>query len=89
MQLVCSTHLGVNAAVPGKRAQKILSGVLGPPLLEENVNDFQFVIDRAPQPHLPAADPEEHLVQMPTAGWRRRLDVICMLNLAIQNRIVA
>jgi hypothetical protein len=34
--------------------------------LHDDVKDLAFVIDRAPEVHLLATDPDHHLVEMPT-----------------------
>ena len=51
-----------------KRAtQQLQSRRLVPSLLDQDVENLALVIDGAPEPHLPTADPDEHLVQMPAA----------------------
>src|SRR5215211_5408894 len=39
--------------------------------LEQHVEDLAFVVDRAPEIHPLAGDPDHHLVEMPAIAWPR------------------
>jgi hypothetical protein len=39
------------------------------PSLHEQVENLAFVVNRAPQPKLPARDRHGHLIEMPTQCW--------------------
>ena len=44
---------------------------LVPPSLHEQVGDLTFVVNRAPQPELPARNYHGHLLEMPPGRWPR------------------
>ena len=41
------------------------------PTLHKQIENLAFVVDRAPQPELPAANNHGHLVEMPPGAWPR------------------
>jgi hypothetical protein len=41
------------------------------PSLHEQVENLAFVVNRAPQPELPAPNHDGHLIEMPTRRWPR------------------
>jgi hypothetical protein len=41
------------------------------PSLHEQVENLAFVVNRAPQPEMPARDRHGHLIEMPPRGWPR------------------
>src|SRR5580704_1760466 len=41
------------------------------PALHKKVENLAFVVNRAPEPELPARDRHGHLIEMPPRGWPR------------------
>jgi hypothetical protein len=41
------------------------------PSLHKKVENLAFVVDRAPQPELPATNDHGHLIEMPLGRWPR------------------
>ena len=68
-QAVCGDRLRLDRLVVQEALQKSESRLCVPPALDHKVQDFAFVVDRPPKVHPLAADPADHLVQVPA---RRR-----------------
>ncbi len=69
-QLVGRDRLGVDARVSQKPTQQLQRHRLIPALLDKDIENLALVIDSPPEPHLPPADADVHLIQMPAAGRR-------------------
>jgi hypothetical protein len=66
-ELVGGEGFGVDALVLQKASHQFHRSGGVTPLLNEHVQYFTLVVDRAPQKHPPATDLHNHLVQMPPA----------------------
>ena len=61
----------MNTLVFEELPQKLQRGSLVAALLDQDIENLALIIDRAPKVHPFAADPHDHLVQMPAARRRR------------------
>ncbi len=68
-QAVGCDRLGVDRLIVQEALQKSERSLCVPPALDHKVQDFAFIIDRPPKVRPLAADPADHLVQVPA---RRR-----------------
>lgn len=66
-ELVRHDGLWADALIAEQLSKQFQGRRLVPALLDQNVENFAFVIDSAPKPHALAADPGGHLVQMPAS----------------------
>jgi hypothetical protein len=70
-QLVGHQHLRREALFLEQLADQCHRCSLFAPTLHKQIENLAFVVDRAPQPELPAANNHSHLVEMPPRGWPR------------------
>jgi hypothetical protein len=70
-QLVRGDGFGVDALVLEQFSEQFQRRMFVPSALDQHVQHLALVIDRAPQEHLPPADPHHHLIEMPSTRWRR------------------
>jgi hypothetical protein len=68
-KLVGHQHSGREALFLEQLAHQFHGGGLVAPSLHEQVENLTFVINRAPQPKLPARDHYGHLIEMPLRRW--------------------
>ena len=64
-QLVGGHPLGGEALFPQQLAHELDGRAAISPALKQHVEDLAFVVDRAPEIHPFADDPDHHLVEMP------------------------
>jgi hypothetical protein len=70
-QLV-SRHLFRREALLAEQLAHELDGcALVPSALNQDLEDLALMIDRAPQIHMLAGDPDDHFVEMPAITWSR------------------
>src|ERR1700722_701544 len=70
-QLVSHQNIGCEAFFLEQLAHQFHRCSLGAPSLHEQVENLAFVVNRAPEPELPARDRHGHLIEMPPRGWPR------------------
>jgi hypothetical protein len=70
-QLVGHQHLRREALFLEQLAHQFHRCGLVAPSLHKQIENLAFVVDRAPQPQLPAANHHGHLVEMPRRHWAR------------------
>src|SRR5216684_6814739 len=70
-QLVSGHPLRREALFPQQLAHEFDGRAAVAPSLKQHVEDLAFVVDRAPEIHPFAGDPDHHLVQVPAIAWPR------------------
>src|SRR6478609_10997617 len=70
-KLVGQENIGCEALFLEQLAHQFHGCSLVAPSLHEQVENLTFVVNRAPQPELPARDPYGHLIEMPSRRWPR------------------
>jgi hypothetical protein len=70
-KLVGHQNIGREALFLEQLAQQFRGCSLVAPSLHKQVENLAFVVNRAPQPKLPARDRHDHLVEMPLRRWPR------------------
>jgi hypothetical protein len=70
-QLVRHQHIRREALFLEQLAHQFHRCSLVAPPLHEQIENLAFVVNRAPQPELPARDRHGHLIEMPPRGWPR------------------
>jgi hypothetical protein len=70
-QLVGHQHLGREALFLEQLSHQFHRCSLVALSLHEQIENLAFVVDRAPQPELPAANDHGHLVEVPLRRWPR------------------
>jgi hypothetical protein len=70
-QLVGHQNIGCEALFLEQLAHQFHGCGLVAPLLHKQVENLTFVVNRAPQPKLPARDHYGHLIEMPSRCWPR------------------
>src|SRR5215204_7182866 len=63
--------LRCKALFPQQLAHQLDGCTAVAPTLEQHVEDLAFVVDRAPEIHPLAGDPDHHLVEVPAIAWPR------------------
>src|ERR1700737_1107263 len=70
-QFVGHQHIGCEAVFLVQLAHQFHSRSLITPWLHQQIENLAFVVNRAPEPELPARDRYGHLVEMPARRWPR------------------
>ena len=70
-QFVGHQHIGREALFLEQLTHQFHGCSLVAPSLHEQVENLAFVVDRAPEPELPARNRYGHLVEMPSRRWPR------------------
>jgi hypothetical protein len=70
-KLVGHQNIGCEALFLEQLAHQFHGGSLVAPSLHKQVENLAFVVNRAPEPELPARDHHGHLVEMPLRRWPR------------------
>src|SRR6266498_159147 len=70
-QLVSRHFLRREALLAEQLAHELDGCALVPSALNQDLEDLAFMIDRAPQIHMMAGDPDDHFVEMPSITWSR------------------
>src|SRR5271169_7072189 len=70
-QLICRHRLRREALPAEQLAHELDGCAFVPSALNKDFENLAFMIDRAPQVHMLAGDPDDHLVEMPAIAWPR------------------
>jgi hypothetical protein len=70
-QLVRHQHIGREALFLEQLAHQLHGRSLVAPSLHQQIENLAFIVDRAPEPELPARNRHGHLVEMPSRRWPR------------------
>lgn len=80
-EAIGSDRRRLNRLIPEQPLQQIQGCPCIPPTLDHQVQNLALIVNRAPELHLPAADPHDHLVEMPLVARSRPLAVQILCDL--------